>query len=1130
MSLRRPLGLLSLLALIASLLALAPVVPAGAQATDLIFSEYVEGSSFNKAIEIYNGTDAAVDLDDGGYVLELYSNGAATPSQSTALAGTVAAGDVLVGAHASAGPSILAVADFTNSSVVNWNGDDAIVLRAGGQVVDSIGQVGTDPGSQWGSGDASTADNTLRRMDDVCGGDTVADDDFDPADEWDGFAQDTFDGLGSHDGCSGPQAPVINEFSASTTGTDVEFLELFGEPSTDYSNLTILEIEGDGPAPGTVDSAVAMGTTDEAGFFLRTLRANEFENGTITLLLVAGFTGDASDDLDSDDDGVLDVTPWTGIVDSVAVDDGGSGDVSYSSAVLEAEYDGLPFAPGGASRIPDGVDTDSAEDWVRNDFDLAGIEGNPGSPVPGEAYNTPGEPNEVVEEDGGGGEDPLEGTPALIHEVQGDGADAALFGATVEVSGIVTSLFESGDQPDGFFVQEEDEDADTDPDTSEGIFVFCRGFCLAEVAVGDQVTVDGVVDEYFGMTQLAPASAADIIIDSVGNALPTAVELTLPAGGSTTDAATYEAVEGMVVTYTDTLAVSETFEYARYGQIVLADESRPYQYTHIDPSPTAAEYDDYLEELATQRIILDDDNNTQNDAVNGPESDEPLPYPSSSWPDGGLSTEDYFRGGDTITGLTAVMHWSFAGQSGTDAWRLRPIDGEAYTFESTNPRTASPADTGGTLTVASFNVLNYFPTPDTGAAVCGPDDNQDCRGASSEAEFERQEAKIVAALAAMDADIVGLIEIENDATAVQALVDALNAEVGAGTYAQIDTGAIGTDAIKVGFIYQPATVEPVGDFDLLDASDDARFDDDRNRPMLTQTFREVATGEVFTASVNHLKSKGSGCGAGDDAPEIGAGSCNGTRTAAAEAIIDHLAGDPTGSGDPDFLILGDLNSYRMEDPIDVLEGGGYVDLLEALIGDEAYSYEFDGQLGYLDYALANDSLFDQVTGVDAWHINADELPLFDYNDTVLDPGEQSFEREPAALPLYESDPYRSSDHDPVIVGLDLGGEVPAPVADAGGPYEVRVGGRTVTLDASASTGEDLEFAWDLDGDGEFDDADGPTATFRGNRPPRTYTVSVQVTDGSGQTDTDSTTVRVYTPGRGNGGNPPGQGGPPHRGR
>jgi predicted extracellular nuclease len=323
-------------------------------------------------------------------------------------------------------------------------------------------------------------------------------------------------------------------------------------------------------------------------------------------------------------------------------------------------------------------------------------------------------------------------------------------------------------------------------------------------------------------------------------------------------------------------------------------------------------------------------------------------------------------------------------------------------------------------------VLNYFTTLDTGPSICGPSGTLGCRGANSAAELDRQRDKIVSALVAIDADVVGLVEIENNATAsLEDLVGGLNAVVGPGTYDYVNTGTIGGDAIKVALIYKPATVAPLGNFAILDSSVDPRFIDTKNRPVLIQTFEEIATAARVTVAVNHLKSKGSSCETVPEDPlndpDLGDGqaNCNLTRTSAVEALVDYLATDPTGSGDSDFLIMGDLNAYAMEDPITTAEAAGYTNLIEAFHGAETYSFVFDGQLGYLDHAMSNANLTPQVTGVTEWHINSDEVNVLDYNDGIQDPGEASFERKSNALPVYEPDAYRSSDHDPVIIGLAL---------------------------------------------------------------------------------------------------------------
>ena len=186
--------------------------------------------------------------------------------------------------------------------------------------------------------------------------------------------------------------PIINEFSASHVGTDsVEYVEIIGAANTDYSSYAILEIEGDNVIDfGTIDEVIELGTTDSNGLYLASLPANALENGSITLLLVYLFTGALNDDLDTNNDGVFDITPWFSIADCVGINDGGAGDRNYCDVVLGVGFDGLAFAPGGASRIPNGFDTNTTTDWVRNDFDLAGIPGFTGTPVVGEALNTPG--------------------------------------------------------------------------------------------------------------------------------------------------------------------------------------------------------------------------------------------------------------------------------------------------------------------------------------------------------------------------------------------------------------------------------------------------------------------------------------------------------------------------------------------------------------------------------------------------------------------------------------------------------------------------------------------------------------------------------------------------------------------
>ena len=577
-----------------------------------------------------------------------------------------------------------------------------------------------------------------------------------------------------------------------------------------------------------------------------------------------------------------------------------------------------------------------------------------------------------------------------IHDIQGTGPtfDPA-FGGPRVIEGVATSAMLGG-----VWVQEETADVDTDPATSEGIFVFLSGQDAPEE--GSVVRVAGTVDEFGDKTELGDVTA---LLDCGAPETPVeTTSVTFPVA----EPGDLERYEGMLVELSDELVISEYFNYDRFGEVVLA---KPVEgdrlWTPTAVAEPGSEARALAAEYARRTITVDDLETGQNPAS--------IPHPGNGDP---FSLDNRFRGGDTVTGITGILDHAFG------LYRLQPTEYGEYTPK--NPRPTSAPDVGGDVQVASFNVLNYFPTLDQGPDICGPDRNQECRGADNANELERQRAKILAALSELDADVVGLMEMENtpDVEPAADLADGLNDLLGEGTYDFIDTGVVGTDAIRLGFLYKPGAVTPVGDTAILDSSVDPRFDDTKNRPMLTQTFDTVPASEDeanqrFTVSVNHLKSKGSDCNdLGDPDTGDGQGNCNGTRTAAADAIVDYLAGDPTGSGDLDHLVIGDLNSYDHEDPIRALERGGFADQVKRFGGDLAYGYVFNGQAGYLDHALANGSLAGQVTGTSEWHINADEPDILDY-DT-------SFKPDPIDA-INAPDAYRSSDHDPVLVGLDLAG-------------------------------------------------------------------------------------------------------------
>jgi len=635
-----------------------------------------------------------------------------------------------------------------------------------------------------------------------------------------------------------------------------------------------------------------------------------------------------------------------------------------------------------------------------------------------------------------------------IHDLQGNGATTPIpAGMVVSVEGVVTANFQGTTKLSGFFLQEEDVDADADPNTSEGIFVYCSA-CPTAVAEGQRVRVSGTVTEYFGMTELNATTAASITVTDAGNHLaevtPTPIEL--PVVGDVD--AFYEAREGMLVTYVDTLLVSEYFEQARYGQIELYPNQRPRQFTEFQ-APSVAGYTAYLDTLSRSRVILDDDNDVENWSLTLPEGQQYLYYPRAN---GGLSVGtqgvDFFRGGDEVHNLTGVLHWSFSGVSGTDAWRIRPVQAAPATFTVANPRPTTAPAVGGAIKAAGMNLLNYFTTIDTtsssSSGPCGPSGGQDCRGADSVAELNRQRERASIVLCTLNPDVAGLMELENTTASatITDLLGAVNARCGgAHPYTFVSTGGtLGTDAIRVALIYRAGVLSPVGSvlFDL---------DPIHNRPPTAQTFDVVdstnaAFGKRFTVIANHFKSKGCDGASGGDADSGDGQSCwAARRTAQASRLLTWINSTVIpAAGDSDVLLLGDFNSYAQETPVTTLTGGGYTDLETSFLGDSAYSYLFDGQLGHLDYAFASTSLAPQITGVAPWHINADENPLFDYNDEVKDTGEAPYEEKPdgsAMVPprvLFQpATPYRASDHDPVLVGLfplganaDLDVEMTAP--------------------------------------------------------------------------------------------------------
>jgi len=582
-----------------------------------------------------------------------------------------------------------------------------------------------------------------------------------------------------------------------------------------------------------------------------------------------------------------------------------------------------------------------------------------------------------------------------IAVVQGDDDTSPLAGRVVTVDGIVSGDFQDGDANSrddlgGFFLQ--DAEPDGNPATSDGIFVFEQRMRV-DVATGDRLRVTGEVIEYFGETQLV---AESVTVLGKGRVQPFALALPVDALATNADGmaiADLEAYEGMLVRIDAPLTVVDLRDLESHGAVLLHAGGRAFQFTNAN-RPDVEAYAEHRSAFARRSLILDDGQRAADR--------RPARY---LFPNGNAADQRPIRTGDRVVGLTGVLRYSRgSGSNGTEAFRLMPVADPA--FESAAPRPPAPPR-GEALRVMSFNALNFFTTLAAGDNVCGPG-RLSCRGANTLREFERQRARLAEAIARADADIVGLMEIENDEGAtLRSLVAALEARSDE-SWRSVETGSIGDDAIKVGIVYRPDRASTVGRHAILDSTVDAEFDDDRNRPALAQTF-EQSSGDRVTVVVNHLKSKGSDCNdLGDPDRNDGQGNCNRTRARAAAALARWLATDPTGSDSDDVLIIGDLNAYLQEDPLVALESAGFVNLLESQIGDDAYSFVFRGESGALDHALASPSLLPRVVRVVDWHINADEAEMLDYN---LEGG-----RDPA---LFKADePWRASDHDPIVVDIE----------------------------------------------------------------------------------------------------------------
>lgn len=607
-----------------------------------------------------------------------------------------------------------------------------------------------------------------------------------------------------------------------------------------------------------------------------------------------------------------------------------------------------------------------------------------------------------------------------IAEIQGTGDASPLVGQTVTTTGVVTARYPSGGY-NGYVIQTAGTGAQGEGRTSsDAVFVYSSA-SVGSVAIGDNLQITGAVSEFNGLTELTPTSAATVVELDTPAAAPVPAAVVLPRS-----TAERETLESMLIAPQGAYTVTDTYDLNSYGSIGLAaGDSALLTPTEV-ARPGSPELAAVVADNAARAITLDDGaslnflGSAANKAI-------PLPY---------LTPTEPIRVGAPATFTTPVVldyrngGWSFQPTTQLTVENAESV--QPATFANT--REAAPEAVGGDLSIASFNVLNYFST--TGDSISGctfytdrdgdpvtVNSGCDARGAANADDLERQQAKIVSAINSLGAGVVSLEEIENSAKfgkprdeALATLTSALNSAAGSEVWAYVPSPAVlpalaDEDVIRTAFIYKKAVIEPVGDSVIL--TEGTAFSNAR-KP-LAQEFRLIGdTESEFVAIVNHFKSKGSGSGADADQGD-GQGASNASRVAQAEALVAFADRLQTEKATELVYLLGDFNAYTQEDPIKVITDAGYVDQGSK---DGEYSYSFDGTVGSLDHVFASPAADATVTGVDTWNINSGEsvaleYSRYDYNATIF----------------YDTSAYRSSDHDPVVVGLDLPEAAPATVID-----------------------------------------------------------------------------------------------------
>ena len=547
-----------------------------------------------------------------------------------------------------------------------------------------------------------------------------------------------------------------------------------------------------------------------------------------------------------------------------------------------------------------------------------------------------------------------------IHQIQGNGPKSPLAGLTVSVEGIVTLTAGYKGGFNGFYLQQADTETDNDPATSEAIFVYTR----RKARPGQRLRLTGSVKEFHNLTELTSVSRLTVCGQEP---LPKPIEVSLPWSQLP------ESLENMRVRFTGPLTVTDHYNLARFGELTLAhtDQVTPTEY--LQPGPRAVNQSRHN---AYHRVVLDDGKSLRN----------PRPVP---WLDQGA--RNTIRAGDTVTRLNGVLDYRFK------QWRVQPLEQPTFTRPQSRPEPPTRPSENHTRIVA-LNLENYF--NGDGANRGFPT----TRGAASAQTHARQASRIASAITLTNPDVLALTEIENDGYSEDSALAQLTRSLGPQWRFIETSGQDGSDAIRTALLFRRDRVVPEGAPQRLTSGTYRHH----GRPPLGQIFRPINGGKSIRVVVPHLKSKSCRNAKGPDADQNdGQGCFSDYRRQEAQTITRWLESLPSSDNSAGTLITGDLNSYAREAPVDVFRKAGFASLVHHFHPCQPdncpqHSYRYQGEKGTLDYALASSELLSRVNTAQTWNINADEPRALDYQHAPDQLG-----------------PWRTSDHNPVIIDLQL---------------------------------------------------------------------------------------------------------------